>query len=592
MCKAYARLALSAVWSAGLLSFLATAACDRTPSRPPDAGAQPAKAELPKDAKARLDALVRLDLDAEIASSPTLATWLGAHAYDDRLDDVRLDAQAREAGRLKQLIDRLQAIDPSDLDANRRLDRELLLRRSQAALFELTEIRPLERNPVTYVDLLQSSIEDLIKDESTPTSEKLRTITARLWKMRSLTDEARRNLRGSVVPELYVRKAIELTQNARSFLAETLPKAVQVADPKLMDDFQKADGDATRALDDFAAWLQKDLLPRAHGDYALGAARLLEKLRLTEFVEGRTPEQLVQQAERELKDSKKRYDDAAKQLTGGKPGIDVMKLVEDDHGKPDELQPEAQATVESMVAFAKEGKLLTFPPDQSDRPKVLDMPPAQWGFVQLNAAAPLERPRDAYLYIDPVDKAWPDRRKQEHLRAFNRPVMVVTLLHEVIGHFVANERNRRAPTTMQKLALAGSFVEGWPGYAERMMIDQGFAGGDPRVRIVLERGIMLRAARMEAAVKLHAMGAKLDDIVKLFTDEVGLDEYVARREAERVALDPMVLVDAFGRMEIERLRDDWRAQHENASLGQFHDALLSHGSAPVLALRKVLLGEK
>jgi len=586
MCKAYAVLAAVLPFVGAFV--VATSGCEKTGAKPMDAGAA-GTVELPRDAKVRLDLLVKEDLDAELAYSPSLATWLGAHAWDDRVDDVRLDAQAREAGRLRSLIDRLRAIDPKELDANRRLDRELLLHRCENGLFDLTDLRPLERNPVTYIDLIQSSIDELIKDEPVPGADRLRAITARLWKVRPLTDEARRNLRASATPELFVRRAVELGQEARSFVGETLPKAVQVADPKGMDDFRQADGDATRALDDFVGWLSHDLLPRARGDFAMGAGRLMEKLWVAEFVEGRTPDQLAQLAEKELKDARKRYDDAARQLSLGKPGVDVMKLVEDDHGKPDELLGAAQAQVEAMVKFAQTDKLVPLPPDGQERPKVLEMPPSGWGFARLAGTAPLERTHAPLLYVDPVDPSWPDRRKQEHLRAFNRPVMVLTLLHDVVGHFVEAERNRRAPTTMQKISLAGSFVEGWPNYAERMMIDAGFGGNDPRLRLVLERAILVRSARLLAVVRLHALGAKLDDVVKLFTDEVGLDDYVARREAERAALDPMIVADALGRIEIERLRDDWRAVHAGATLGQFHEALLSHGTPPVLALRKVLL---
>jgi uncharacterized protein (DUF885 family) len=590
MCKA-------GVFLACLLSLLVLAGCERqgAKSHPgPDGGSA---TEVPADANARVELAVKQNLEAELQYSPTLATWLGVHVYDDKIDDVRLDAQAREAGRLKQLIERLQGINPGELDAPRRFDRELLLRRAQNQLFDLAELRPLERNPVTYVDLAQSAIAELVKDESLPVSDRLRAITARLWKIRPLTDEARHNLRASMVPELYVRKAVELGQEARTFFAETLPRAVPVADAKLMDAFRLADGDAARALDDFVGWLQRDLQPRARGEVAIGSVRLLEKLRLAEFVEGRSAESLLQLGERELKEAKKRYDDVAKQLGAGRAGVDVLKAVEDDHGKPDELLTQAQAAVETIVRFARDGKLVPLPPggpEGQERPRVVEMPPALWGYAQLVVPGPLDptwRTRTAYLYIDPIDKSWPDRRKQEHLRTFNRSVMVLTLLHEVIGHFVASERDRRAPTTMQKIALAESFVEGWPDYAERMMIDQGFSPGDLHVRLVLERAILVRVARLLAVVRLHALSAKLDDVVKLFTDDVGLDDFVARREAERAALDPMVAADALGRIEIERLRGDWLAQHEGATLGQFHEALLAHGSPPVLALRRLLLNE-
>src|SRR5262249_11054933 len=158
-----------------------------------------------------------------------------------------------------------------------------------------TELRPLERNPIAYIDLSQTAIFELVSDESLPLTERVRAVTARLWKLRPLYDEARRNLRAGSptgVAELQVRKAVELGQPFRTYLAETLPRALAVTDPqrKPTDELRAALGDAGRALDDFLGWLQRDLGPRARGDLAMGPARFLDKLRLSEQVELRADE--------------------------------------------------------------------------------------------------------------------------------------------------------------------------------------------------------------------------------------------------------------------------------------------------------------
>src|SRR5581483_7553289 len=126
-----------------------------------------------------------------------------------------------------------------------------------------------------------------VSDESLPMAERVRTVTARLWKLRSLFDEARRNLRAGSptgAADLMVRKAIELGQAERTYLGETLPRALALTDPqrKPTDELRAALGDAGRALDDFLGWLSRDLLPRARGELALGPARFLDKLRLSE----------------------------------------------------------------------------------------------------------------------------------------------------------------------------------------------------------------------------------------------------------------------------------------------------------------------
>jgi uncharacterized protein (DUF885 family) len=543
-----------------------------------------------RDANERVEQLVRDNLEAELANAPVTATWLGMHGYDFRLDDVRPEAQAREAARLKALLDTLKPLsNAKELDFEHAFDRFLLERRAETALLMLTELRPLERNPMVYCDLVQAGIFELLSDDFLPPVDRLRDLNSRLWKVRPLLDDARRNLRPST-NDLAVRHAIEEAQGARSFIAEMLPKAMQgVPDPKLLEELRAATIDASRALDDFAAWLQRDLLPRARGDFALGRDRFMELLRLSEGVDV-TPELLVSLGERELRDARRRVDDAAKLLSGGRAAVDVNKLVEEDHAKPEELLAVAQQTLEAMVDFVKAQHLIT--PPAVERPKVIEMPPALWGYAQLQVAGPLEpRPRDAYLYVDPVEKSWPDRKKQEQLRAFNRAVMVRTFMHDAIGHYMQAELARHAPTTMQKIANSPLFIEGWAGYVEEMLLVEGFLPGDARVRLSVARETMLRAARLVAAVKLHALGARLDDAVKVFTDEAGLDDYQARREAERAATDPMVIADALGRIAILKLRDDWRAAHPTATLGAFHDALLRHGTASPVFLRGLLVPE-
>jgi uncharacterized protein (DUF885 family) len=540
----------------------------------------------PKSPNDEVAELVRENLDAELVERPITATWLGVHDWDDRVDDVRAEAQAHTALRLRALIDRLRAIDDKLLDGTHAFDRLLLEHHADHQLYTLTELRPLERNPLVYCDLAQSAIYELLTDDFLTRTDRLRAINGRLWKIRGLLDEARRNLRATT-PELTVRRAIEEAQATKGFIAETLPKAMQgVPDPKLLDDLRNASGDASRALDQFSDWLTRDLLPRAHGDYALGRDRLMETLRRGEGVDV-TPELLVALGERELKEARRRLDDATR-AAAGKSGADVGKLLEEDHGKPEELLTSAQQMLVSAVEFVRTQHLWTAP--EPERPKVIEMPPALWGYMQLSMPGPLEhRAHEAYVYVDPVDKGWPDRKKQEHLRTFNRPVMVRTMLHEGLGHYVQAELDRQAPTTMQKVALSPLFVEGWAAYVEEMMLAEGWLPGDARVRVAAARGTLLRAARLVAAVRLHALGGKIDDAVKVFTDEAGLEDMPARREAERAAIDPMVLADALGRIAIIKLRDDWRAAHVGAPLGAFHDALLRHGTPSPILLRKMLL---
>jgi uncharacterized protein (DUF885 family) len=78
--------------------------------------------------------------------------------------------------------------------------------------------------------------------------------------------------------------------------------------------------------------------------------------------------------------------------------------------------------------------------------------------------------------------------------------------------------------------------------------------------------------------------------MRFFRDEAFLEEANARREAERGTFDPTYLVYSVGKMMLLKLRHDWYEEKGGKpSLRGFHDELLSHGSAPFWALRKLML---
>ncbi len=563
----------------------ATVGCQRAappPSPPRPAGAGTAR----QDPNARLDELVREHIDATLAASPTTATWLGVHSFDDRLDDASPEAQSREVGRLRSLLQRLGALRDGDLDANHRIDRALLEREARLALLDI-DGRPLERNPIRYADLAAAGIDELLAREFAPLPERLHAVNARLLKLRPLFDEARRNLRNP--PELATRKAIEILQGMRGFVAETLPSVVAaVGDDKVSAEFRFAQADALRSLDDALGWMQRDLLPRSKGEFALGRERFLERLRVSDGIE-LPPEQLLALAEKDMRSLHRRYEETARQIAPGKAPADAPRVLEDDHGAPEQLLPSVEATLGQIAGFVHEHELATVP---AARPTVTPMPPFLWGFAELSAPGPLEtRWREARFYVDPVDRAWNAKKRDEHLRAFNRPSMVIATLHGALpGNWLLGEAARAAPTPMQRFARSVTFADGWSGYIEQEMLEEGFAEGDLKVRLASEREALVMACRMVSAIRLHAFGAKVEDAVKIFTEEAWLDEYAARREAERCAFDPFCLAPALGRLEILRLRDDVRAERGDAfRLGEFHDQLLAHGMAPVEVLRRVLL---
>ncbi|TMI37510.1 DUF885 domain-containing protein, partial [Candidatus Bathyarchaeota archaeon] len=62
------------------------------------------------DAAASLNHLYEDYWEFILHESPTYATYLGDHRYDDRLDDVSAEAYHRRIDRLKKYLDQLKSL--------------------------------------------------------------------------------------------------------------------------------------------------------------------------------------------------------------------------------------------------------------------------------------------------------------------------------------------------------------------------------------------------------------------------------------------------------------------------------------------------
>jgi hypothetical protein len=167
-------------------------------------------------------------------------------------------------------------------------------------------------------------------------------------------------------------------------------------------------------------------------------------------------------------------------------------------------------------------------------------------------------------------------------------------MHEAYpGHYYQLLKARQSPSRVRAALGSSVFVEGWAHYCEQMMLDEGFGGNNPKLRLAQLNAALLRLCRYVAGIRLHTAGMTYDEAVELFAREGYLARANAEREARRATLDPTTLVYTLGKLEIMRLREEWRRQMgDSFSLGEFHDRLLSYGMPPVRILRMAMLGDQ
>ena len=133
---------------------------------------------------------------------------------------------------------------------------------------------------------------------------------------------------------------------------------------------------------------------------------------------------------------------------------------------------------------------------------------------------------------------------------------------------------------------------------EQMMIEEGYGDkGDPikaaKCRIAQSGEALLRLCRFCTSLKIHCEGMSVDEATKFFMNNWHHDEYSSSLEAIRGTYDPRYLFYTLGKLEVLKLKEDYKIQEgANFSLQKFHDQLLENGMPPIPLLRERLLKDK
>ena len=169
--------------------------------------------------------------------------------------------------------------------------------------------------------------------------------------------------------------------------------------------------------------------------------------------------------------------------------------------------------------------------------------------------------------------------------------MSIITIHEAYpGHYIQFLNAKQFPTRTRKLISCGTNAEGWAHYTEQMMLEEGFGNGDPRVRLAQLEEALLRDARYVVGIKLHTAGWTVEQGAKFFVEKAFQEPANAYEEARRGAYNPTYLYYTLGKLQIYKLRDDYRkAKGGSFTLQGFHDDFVKQGSIPIKLIRRILL---
>jgi uncharacterized protein (DUF885 family) len=522
---------------------------------------------------------------------PTNATFDGVHLHDDLLEDwsrQAIDTQVRDLGGFAR---RLAAIDPARLTDTERLERPALDASIRARLFELEDIRPWERSPQQYADILATSLAGQALFDYAPLAERARRVLSKLRQVPRLMQAARDNIKDP--PGIYVKVGLESMRGTLRFIDEDLPRAFgDLGDLHLLGDLADASTEAAGAIHAYIDFLEKDLAPRSKGSFRLGRERFEQKFRLDEGI-SLSADRLLEIATRELQRTQEEFRRVASRLNGGDP-LGAWARAKNEHPAAGQLVSVAQQQLADLETFIKRQRIVSMP--EGAPVEVAPTPRFyRWTFASMWTPGPFEaRPLRAFYYITDVEPSWPSERKDEHLRDFNYGALWAISIHEVFpGHFLHYQHLRQVDSKLRKSILFSStaFVEGWAHYCEQMMVEEGFRKNDHLVRLGQLAEALIRLCRFIVGIRLHCEDMSVEQGVRFFREEAFLEEPSARREAERGTFDPSYILYSAGKLMIMKLREDYKA-HAGAdySLRGFHDTLLGNGTVPLWLHRTLMLG--
>jgi uncharacterized protein (DUF885 family) len=518
------------------------------------------------------EAFVATAVEDILVSQPVLASSLGDHRFDGRLDDLRPATLDAERKAITARLAELHRWDDVELPIGHRVDADVLSVRLRDRLFDIEENgeytwNPLATNPGTALYLL-------VAREYAPPHDRLRSAGSRLREIPEQLEVARATLHH--MPRVHVETAIGQFGGTLGLLDGIAAEIVDQAD--LRREVEPALDEARTALNTHVEWLTSEL-ESAAGDPRLGRETFARKLSLVLDVE-LTPEQVLQAALDEMVELEDRITEVAAQL-GGTPR-EVLDRLALDAPTNDTIVGVAKDALAETSAFVAEHDLLAM---YDDPVEVIVMPEIHRGVAvaYCDPPGPLDPPgTTTFFAISPTPTDWPPERVASFYREVNVHNLRNLVIHEAMpGHVLQLAHSRRGPvpTRVHQTYWSGPFVEGWAVYAEAEMVRLGFGG----LPVAMQQLKMRLRGAINAVldVRVHCDGLTEADAMALMTGRGHQEESEAAGKWRRALLTSAQLSTYnVGARQVTDVVGRLRAAHPDWSDRRVHDTVLGNGNPP------------
>lgn len=550
----------------------------------------------------QLQQLVEDAWEFRLSESPLLATSVGDHRANNRLDSVTIADFQRRAEKSAGFLSRLEAINRQQLDALGQVNHAVLKRSLQDGLAEhqhKTYLMPISNRSGFHI-----SFPELRREVPLVTTVDFENYIARLAAFGDYADEHIQVLRegvrqGYTQPAVIMegmQEAIEahiVDDPTRSLLYEPLeeiPATVPGGEHARLQATAKEaiESSLVPGYERFLNFVNKEYLPNCRGDVAarsLPDGRDFYRHRVRQFttLDDATPEAVHQRGLAEVKRIRGEMDEIIKRV--GFDG-DFAAFVQHLRDEPKFYAETPEELLQGCSHILKRidgelpklfGRLPRMPYGLRPVPDYI-APKTTTAYYQRPAG---DQTRAGFYYLNTYDLP-------------SRPLYMLEALslHEAVpGHHlqIALQQELEDLPEFRKFGGFTAFVEGWALYSERLGLEVGFYE-DPYSdfgRLSME---IWRACRLVVDTGIHYLGWTRQEAIDYMSENSAMSLHNIRAEVDRyIGWPGQALAYKTGELHIRELRA--MAENELAEdfdVREFHDAVLGSGAVPLEVLEEIV----
>ena len=545
---------------------------------------------------------------AAMKASPVEATALGEHKYDSLLPDITAKGRTERRQTWQGFLSQLARIDPAKLSRDNQVDLTLLRNELQYRVWADQSEQGWAWNAQIYNDAAAGSLYTLAARDFAPWDVRLKSATARMEALPALLKASRSQLVPARVPLVFAQTVskqnsgiIEIAEGMLAPHADSLSGADRAR-------FDHALAGLKAAVADQQTWLDTVLVPQAKGDFRLGAKLYDQKMKFGLMSDMTRPE-LKTRALRAKADTRAEMYALAKEVLAGRSGAPALpvkpsaatqqtaieaalKLSYAKHPPRTQLEQRARETLAEATAFVTKAGFVAMP----DGPvKVITMPKFQQGNAVAYNDPPglFEKGQQNFYAVSPIPDDWTDAQADSFLSEYNDYMIHDLSIHEAMpGHYLQLDHSNRSPDVLRAYLGSGPFVEGWAVYAEGMMKDADYLGGDPLFKLTVLKMRLRSVTNTLLDIGIQTEGMTRDQAMDLMQHGAFQAEREAAGKWTRASLSSVQLLSYFtGFSEHMALREEAKQRWgKGYTLRRYNDQVLSYGSPPVKFVRELMFG--